>query len=237
MLNIKTLLCSLLISSIDAFHLSCQQETNVEIGKDVTFECTFDCEGACDPAVKWEKEHVAGTLFEYRKNKSDFRKQNANYSGRIKVSERSINNGKAFLTLRNVNIWDEGIYVCSVSTDSGYGDGFVHLFVWAAPDIQVFWNPNSEVLSCQSSGWYPEPEVEWMDKHGNNLNKSSEIKVMRESIGFVNVSNNLKVDNEKNHYICSKWHKWIQTPKRIRVAFSDGKTLIHINDAKKSVDL
>ncbi|XP_055500206.1 V-set domain-containing T-cell activation inhibitor 1 [Leucoraja erinacea] len=228
----KHLVFSILFASADAF-TTCERATDVEIGKDVTFKCTFECDNPCVPWVRWEKDQDAGILYEYKEDKSDVSKQHANYSGRIEVDTSSFKEGKAFLTLKNVEIWDEGKYIVSVSTDNGYGPGFVLLSVWAAADhVRVIMNSEMDMLSCQSSGWYPAPTVEWKDKSGNDLNKHSEI-IMREPNGHFNVTHNLKEYDIQNQYICSMWHK--RMTKQFRVVFSNGHRLIHV-DRKKSSD-
>ncbi|XP_032889368.1 V-set domain-containing T-cell activation inhibitor 1 isoform X2 [Amblyraja radiata] len=228
----KHLVFSILFASADAF--TCEPAIDVEIGKDVTFNCTFECDNPCVPWVIWKKDQVAGILYEYKEDKSDVSKQHANYSGRIEVDTSSFKEGKAFLTLKNVEIWDEGKYIVSNSTDNGYGAGFVQLSVWAATPIKLFWNSKMDMLSCQSSGWYPAPTVEWKDKSGNNLNKHSEI-IMRETNGHFNVIHNLKVFDKQNQYICSMWHKWMK--KEYRAAFSEGTRLIRVDDGKNPSDL
>ncbi|KAM6949142.1 putative butyrophilin subfamily 2 member A3 [Aplochiton taeniatus] len=38
------------------------------------------------------------------------------------------------------------------------------------PEISILKNPNNGVdLQCESGGWYPEPEVEWLDSEGHVL--------------------------------------------------------------------
>lgn len=229
----KHLVFSILFASADAF-ITCEPATVVEIGKDVTFKCTFECDNPCVPRVRWEKDQVAGILYEYKEDKNDVSKQHANYSGRIEVVTSSFKEGKAFLTLKNVDIWDEGKYIVRISTDDGYGVGFVQLSVWAADPIKLFWNSEMDMLSCQSSGWYPAPTVEWKDKPGNDLNKHSEI-TMREHNGHFNVTHDLKVFDEQNQYICSMWHKWMK--KQTRAVFSKGQRLIQVDDGQKSSDL
>ncbi|XP_072901529.1 butyrophilin subfamily 1 member A1-like [Hemitrygon akajei] len=237
MMYISALVCSLLLVPVDAFKVACDREPTAEIGKDITFKCTFDCNGHCTPAVKWEKKAGSEILYEYKESKSDFSNQHANYSKRIQVDENSINNGKAFLTLKKVHLWDEGDYSFFVSTDGGYEEVSVHLSVWASTDgIHVFWDSNSNVLSCRSSGWYPAPDVMWKDKHGNALPADDEIK-LRESDGYFNVTNDLKIIDKMNHYICSKMHKWMAEPKQTRVIFSDGNHLISVDNGEKPSDL
>ncbi|XP_062906791.1 V-set domain-containing T-cell activation inhibitor 1 isoform X1 [Mobula hypostoma] len=237
MTYISAVVCSLLLVPVGAFRVGCEQEPTTEIGRSVTLECSFDCNGQCTPAVKWEKNPGSEILYEYKESKSDFSNQHANYSKRIEVDENSINNGKAFLTLKNVHLWDEGDYVFFVSTDGGYGEASVHLPVWASTDgIHVSWDSDSDILSCQSSGWYPAPEVTWKDRHGNALTVHNEIK-LRESDGYFNVTNDLKVIDKMNHYICSMKHNWMDKPKQTRVIFSDGKHLIRVDNGEKPSDL
>ncbi|XP_078265241.1 V-set domain-containing T-cell activation inhibitor 1-like [Rhinoraja longicauda] len=225
----KHLVFSILFVCADAF-TTCEPATDTEIGKDVTFKCTFECNHPCAPRVRWEKDQVAGSLYEYKEDKSDVSKQHANYSGRINVDALSFKEGKALFTLKNVQIWDEGKYIVSISTNNGYGVEIVQLSVWAAGGINVNWDLEMEMLSCWSSGWYPAPKVEWKDKSGTDLKKYSETIIERESNGHFNVTHNLNGFNEQNQYVCSKWHKWMK--KQTRVGFTDGKHALHVDVRK-----
>ncbi|XP_067896839.1 V-set domain-containing T-cell activation inhibitor 1 [Heterodontus francisci] len=229
-----------LFSHVETVTVSTDQHTGAEIGKHVILKCTFD-QIDNNPTVMWEKVGVKQTVHQYKGNVDDFSEQHGNYTKRTEIDGSTIKKGDASLTLKNVNIWDEGIYKCSVSNDHGFGEAFMNLSVWAKSTvgIRILWKSNgSDVLSCQSSGWYPAPDVTWSDTFGNNLYKDCETKMIRDSSGLFHVSHDLKqMHNSQSQYVCSIQHEWMAEPERTRVAFTDGATMIRMDDGKGSPDL
>ncbi|XP_067849049.1 V-set domain-containing T-cell activation inhibitor 1 [Heptranchias perlo] len=225
----------LLFICCETITVSSDKHSVAEVGKDVTLTCIF--EGDSNPTVIWEKEGVTGTVHMYLNNKDDFSEQHVNYTKRTEVHGSSASKGNASLTLKNVRIWDEGSYKCSVNTNKGFGEAEVNLNVWAKSNDGIHISRKSdEVLSCQSSGWYPAPTVTWHDKSGNNLNKDGKLTLTIDNNGLYNMTHDLKQHrNSKNQYICTIKHKWMED--RIRVVFSDMGAMIRLDDGKDSPEL
>lgn len=242
MMSLCSLLLCLLFGHIETFTVSFNEQTTSEVGKHVILKCNFNSNGDSNPTVIWEKVGVDQTVHKYSRNRNDLSEQHKNYTKRTELHGISVDKGDASLTLKNVNIWDEGSYKCSVNNDNGFGEVLMHLSVWAhSTEIYIVWKSDgsgNDILSCQSSGWYPEPEVSWKDKDGNNLNDVSETNMTRGSDGFFSVEHDLKQKHDsKNQYICSKKHKMMAKTHRARAVFTDGATMVRIDDGSPSSDL
>ncbi|XP_041067464.1 V-set domain-containing T-cell activation inhibitor 1-like [Carcharodon carcharias] len=237
-------LCCLLLcfSHVEMFTVSSDQHIAAEAAKDVTIKCTFTGNGDSNPTVIWEKVGVSQTVHKYQENKNDFSEQHSNYTKRTELRGSLVNKGDASLTLKNVNIWDEGTYMCRVSTHGGFGEASVDLSVWATNNdgIHIFWKSehDREVLSCQSEGLYPEPKVSWVDKYGQNLDEDCETTLTRDDKGLFKVQHDLKKwHDSRNQYICSVHHEFHAVPQLARVAFTDGRTIVRVDDGNASSDL
>ncbi|XP_048397144.1 V-set domain-containing T-cell activation inhibitor 1-like [Stegostoma tigrinum] len=241
---LRALCCLILLQfpQFEAFDVICDQDVVTAVGKDVTLKCTFG-KGDSNPTVIWEKVGEEQSVHEYRNDADDFSEQHRNYTKRTALGGSRVKGGDASLTLKNVNVWDEGRYKCSVNIIDGFGDATVVLSVWArgSGNVGIVWKSNGDngdVLTCQSSGLYPAPEIKWEDKHGKNLNEVSETNLTRDKNGLYSVDHYLKQNHDsKNQYICSVWHKYMGKPQRARVAFTDGNSMIRLDDGEPSLDL
>ncbi|XP_031158466.1 butyrophilin subfamily 2 member A2-like [Sander lucioperca] len=98
--------------------------------------------------------------------------QNKAYKGRASVSINNLTLGDFSLTLSSVKISDSGTYRCYFpKLNKEY---LVELLVGAAssPAISlagIHKATSGVMLDCRSEGWYPEPEVLWLDGEGNLL--------------------------------------------------------------------
>uniref|UniRef100_A0A4W6BXA8 Butyrophilin subfamily 3 member A2-like Ig-C domain-containing protein n=1 Tax=Lates calcarifer TaxID=8187 RepID=A0A4W6BXA8_LATCA len=95
------------------------------------------------------------------------------YEKNVTVPNR-LKHGDISLTLPRVKLSDEGTYKCFVPTISR--ESTVELVVGAVSSLNIILlRPGNEegtravVLECESKGWYPEPEVLWLDGEGNLL--------------------------------------------------------------------
>ncbi|XP_017596135.1 PREDICTED: butyrophilin-like protein 9 [Corvus brachyrhynchos] len=99
------------------------------------------------------------------------------YQGRAEFFHRDFRAGNVSLLLRNVQSSDQGSYSCEVSFQDVSREVLVELEVAAigeAPSV-ILRSPEKQDLglSCRASGWFPRPELLWLDRHG---------KVRRESM-------------------------------------------------------
>uniref|UniRef100_A0A4W6EHY5 Ig-like domain-containing protein n=1 Tax=Lates calcarifer TaxID=8187 RepID=A0A4W6EHY5_LATCA len=103
-------------------------------------------------------------------------KKHPSYRERTSVSISGLGHGDISLKLSRVKLSDEGKYICHVPN---LPQSFAELFVGecllclsfvSVPVISgININSRAVVLECESKGWYPEPEVLWLDGEGNLL--------------------------------------------------------------------
>uniref|UniRef100_A0A3B4ZF03 Ig-like domain-containing protein n=1 Tax=Stegastes partitus TaxID=144197 RepID=A0A3B4ZF03_9TELE len=101
-----------------------------------------------------------------------YHSQNPGYQYRTALFVDQLINGNVSLKLFRVKMSDAGKYRCFLP--SLQMESFVHLSVGSAssPEISLAGldrSSSSVVLQCESAGWYPEPELLWLDGEGKFL--------------------------------------------------------------------
>uniref|UniRef100_A0A3P9C4W7 Ig-like domain-containing protein n=1 Tax=Maylandia zebra TaxID=106582 RepID=A0A3P9C4W7_9CICH len=93
-------------------------------------------------------------------------KKNPSYKGRTTVSLHKLKHGDISLNLSKVRLSDRGRYRCFLPD---MGETLMELIV--GKKYLIFINQRSGLiaLQCESAGWYPEPELLWLDSEGNLL--------------------------------------------------------------------
>lgn len=71
-----------------------------------------------------------------------------------------------------------------------------------APHIHIeSGNTKGIKVTCTSTGWYPEPEVQWKDLQGLHLTPASETKTI-EGNGLFHVQSSIIVDKSSKNVSC-----------------------------------
>ncbi|XP_074479412.1 uncharacterized protein LOC141760461 [Sebastes fasciatus] len=136
------------------------------VGDDITLPCHVKpATDAVLQMLEWSRPDLNPRFVHVRRFGEDrLVDQNPSYKGRTSASIDRLKQGDMSLTLSKVKLSDEGTYRCfspGLETDSS-----VQLVVGTVIKITKV---SSGVLQCQSEGWYPEPEVLWLDGEGNLL--------------------------------------------------------------------
>ncbi|XP_077086699.1 butyrophilin subfamily 1 member A1-like, partial [Siphateles boraxobius] len=100
------------------------------------------------------------------------------YRGRTKLIHQELQRGNTSLKLSTVRVSDEGRYKCFIQSKSWSDDATVDVRVEAVgrpPVITVdgFDRSGGLHLQCESEGWYPEPDLEWLDSEGVSLSSET----------------------------------------------------------------
>ncbi|XP_036967423.1 butyrophilin subfamily 1 member A1-like [Acanthopagrus latus] len=141
-------------------------------GDDVILPCRLRPPiGASYMTVMWTKP---GLIPEYVHFHQDGRllseTQNPSYFLRTGLFIDELPRGNVSIKICRVKISDAGRYICKLP--SMRKEAPVQLIVGAVstPFIEVVSDKKGHVvLQCNSTGWYPEPEVFWLDGEGNLL--------------------------------------------------------------------
>ncbi|XP_071379917.1 butyrophilin subfamily 3 member A2-like [Centroberyx affinis] len=124
------------------------------------------------------------------------------YVGRTSLFIDKLKHGDISLKLSKVKLSDEGKYRCFLpSLDR---ESIVELVVGAvsSPVVGITKNSSEVVLGCESKGWYPEPEVFWLDGEGNILS-AGPTETARGPDGLYTVSSRVTVEKtDTNRFTC-----------------------------------
>uniref|UniRef100_A0A671TR54 Ig-like domain-containing protein n=1 Tax=Sparus aurata TaxID=8175 RepID=A0A671TR54_SPAAU len=167
------------------------------VGDDVLLPCHLE------PAVSTVVWTRPGLIPEYIHHHQDgrllFETQNPSYSLRTRLFMDELPRGNVSMKIFRVKISDAGKYFCNVLSIEE--ESSIQLIVGAVstPFIEVVTN-NSEhvVLQCESTGWYPEPEVFWLDGEGNLLS-AGPTETVRGPDDLYTVSSRVTVEKRHNN--------------------------------------
>ncbi|XP_052409413.1 butyrophilin subfamily 1 member A1-like isoform X2 [Carassius gibelio] len=150
-------------------------------GEDVILPCSVKPSiSVVDMRVEWfrsdQKDSQLVHLYEDHEDRNTDQIQS--YRGRTKLNHQELQRGDASLKLSSVRVSDEGLYKCFIESKSWYDDTTVDVRVEAVgrpPVITVdgFDHSGGLHLQCESEGWYPEPELEWLDSKGVSLSSET----------------------------------------------------------------
>ncbi|XP_059827004.1 butyrophilin subfamily 1 member A1-like [Hypanus sabinus] len=196
------LLNGILISLQGDFILLTPEDPFVAIaGEDVVLECELiPPTSASNMSVQWLKSGLSSPIHVYRHGQDDPFAQHQDYRGRTELFKDEIPEGIVSLRIKNVRRDDEGQYICSVEDRTDFKQSAVELRVLGSgskPWIQMTGYHGVGVqLVCKSSGWYPEPEIQWIGGDGNALTEA-QTKYHRDS-GLVNVESSVGVTRQSS---------------------------------------
>ncbi|XP_051743765.1 butyrophilin subfamily 1 member A1-like isoform X1 [Ctenopharyngodon idella] len=149
-------------------------------GEDVILPCSVKPNiSVVDIRVEWLRPDLEDSLVHlYVDHEDRNTDQIQSYRGRTKLYYQELQRGIASLKLSSIRISDEGRYKCFIQTKSWYDDATVNVRVEAVgspPVITVdgFDRSGGLHLLCESEGWYPEPDLEWLDSEGVSLSSGT----------------------------------------------------------------
>uniref|UniRef100_A0A4W6EAN0 Ig-like domain-containing protein n=1 Tax=Lates calcarifer TaxID=8187 RepID=A0A4W6EAN0_LATCA len=123
------------------------------------------------------------------------------YEGRTSLFVDRLERGDVSLQISRVQLLDEGTYRCFVPR-SGYISPVSFLGAVSSPVIRMTKHSRAVVLECESKGWYPEPEVLWLDGEGNLLS-AGPTETVRGPDDLYTVSSRVTVEKRhSNSFTC-----------------------------------
>ncbi|KAI2647503.1 Butyrophilin-like protein 3 [Labeo rohita] len=127
------------------------------------------------------------------------------YRGRTELNNQELQRGNASLKLSSVRVSDEGRYKCFIQSKYQYDDTTVNVSVEAVgrpPVITVdgFDHSGGLHLQCESEGWYPKPDLEWLNSEGVSL--SSETTETHRNEDRFNVKHTITVHHRDDKIHC-----------------------------------
>ncbi|KAL6484035.1 hypothetical protein MHYP_G00089080 [Metynnis hypsauchen] len=125
--------------------------------------------------ITWTRPDLGDALVHFYWNHKDVNtRQIPQYRGRTALFTEELQNGNVSLRLSDVNLIDEGEYKCRVESRFWEGDVSFNLRVEVIGERPVIsvesYDSNSEQFSllCQTKGWQPQPDLQWLNSKGEN---------------------------------------------------------------------
>uniref|UniRef100_A0AAQ6IQM8 Ig-like domain-containing protein n=1 Tax=Anabas testudineus TaxID=64144 RepID=A0AAQ6IQM8_ANATE len=183
-----------------------QTEPLATVGESAVLPCYLETPvDATDMIVDWRRPDLSpGFIHMWRNNKEilkDFKQPS--YTGRTSLLINKLKHGDVSLKLSRVRLSDEGTYRCFIPALGE--ESFVELIVGSVstPSIEVISNTSGRlVLQCESKGWYPEPELLWLDAEGKILS-AGPTETVRGPDDLYTVSSRVTVEKRhSNNIIC-----------------------------------
>ncbi|XP_078020001.1 uncharacterized protein LOC117245705 [Epinephelus lanceolatus] len=200
----------------------------VTVGKDIILPCHL--EPAVDVAAKtleWTRPDLNPRFVFVRRAGQDFiDTKHPSYKGRTSLFTDKLKRGNISLKLSDVRPSDAGRYRCFIpdlKTDS-----FVELVVASdAVSLPILTLAGTDkatsgvVLQCESAGWYPEPEVLWLDGEGKLLS-AGPTETVRGPDDLYTVSSRVTVEKRySNSFTCRVQQRNINQTRETYIYISD----------------
>ncbi|XP_030286024.1 CD276 antigen-like [Sparus aurata] len=218
--------------TVAASELICSHEPIAAlVGEDVLLPCHLEpAVSASDETVVWTRPGLIPKYIHYHQDgRLLFEKQNPSYSLRTRLFMDELPRGNVSMKIFRVKISDAGRYICKLP--SMKKETPVQLIVGAvsSPFIEVVTN-NSEhvVLQCESTGWYPEPEVFWLDGEGNLLS-AGPTETVRGPDDLYTVSSRVTVEKRhSNSFTCRVQQNSTNQTRETHIHVPGRESVLHV---------
>uniref|UniRef100_A0A3Q1JRE9 Ig-like domain-containing protein n=1 Tax=Anabas testudineus TaxID=64144 RepID=A0A3Q1JRE9_ANATE len=137
------------------------------VGDDVTLPCHFEpVMDAVMMTLEWSRSDLNNVIVYVWRSGQEYVKENdPSYTGRTSLFTDELKHGNISLKLSEVKLSDKGTYKCFIPKLNK--QTLVELVVGNLTGIDG--DKGGVVLQCESKGWYPEPELLWLDAEGKIL--------------------------------------------------------------------
>ncbi|KAM7019152.1 butyrophilin subfamily 1 member A1-like [Tautogolabrus adspersus] len=168
------------------------------VGEDVILPCHLDpVINAFDMTLEWARPDLNPRfVLVWRQGEELETKKHPSFRGRTSAFIDELEKGNVSLKLSKVKVSDEGGYKCFMPALFKFSIVQLVVGVVSSPVVQVTKNNNGVLLECESAGWYPEPEMFWLDGE-ENLLYAEPTETVRGPDGLYTVSSTVTV--EKRH--------------------------------------
>ncbi|XP_039374743.1 butyrophilin subfamily 3 member A3-like [Mauremys reevesii] len=198
------------------------------LGEDVTLPCQMIATSIPgDIILHWRlvqpQENIDVSSYN-RGNKEE--KEDERYWGRTEFFHHEMNTGNMSLKLKNVQVSDAGNYMCRVVSENWYDEVVIELHVTARGGESSIYLDNYAGqgigLTCKSEGWFPKPEVLWLDSKGHNRTEKPITINIKTPAGTYIIESCINIEpGSDNEVSCKIINNMLKTASESRVLISD----------------
>ncbi|XP_019209420.1 butyrophilin subfamily 3 member A2 [Oreochromis niloticus] len=201
-------------------------------GDDIILPCQLEpARDAVDLTVEWSRRDLKPRFVHLKRDDAELLTQNALYSRRTSLSINKLKCGDISLKLSKVQVSDAGMYNCLVP-EIGAETG-MELVVGSVSSVvvEIFKVKNEIFFKCKSNGWYPEPQVFWLNSQGNQITAES-TNSAKGSDGLYTVSSTVTVSKRQTYSLtCRVQQKNINQIEEAHMHVSGEFYLVQCNPA------
>ncbi|XP_071315671.1 butyrophilin subfamily 3 member A2-like isoform X2 [Trachinotus anak] len=189
------------------------------VGDDIILPCHLEpAVDAVDLTVEWARPDLDPRFVHLRRDRVDLlNERHPSYMSRTSLSTTKMKCGDISLKLSTVKLSDAGMYNCLIPKSGS--ESVVELVVGSvsSPDIEISIVSNRVMLDCKSKGWYPEPEVLWLDGEGKLL-PAAPTETVRGPDDLYTVSSRVTVEKRhSNSFTCRVQQKNINQTRETHI--------------------
>ncbi|XP_013365219.1 PREDICTED: butyrophilin subfamily 3 member A3-like isoform X2 [Chinchilla lanigera] len=182
-------------------------------------------EDAQDMEIRWYRDHQSVLVHEYRDSRDHTEQQSPEYQGRTELLRENITQGQVALRIHPIYLEDEGEYSCVFVRYTQLSQAQVELHVTASgatPNIHIQpAHTGSLTLTCSSSGWYPDPELQWRDPQGRSLSPDS-VKMSVRGDGLIHVESSVTVEESSRADVsCAVQNPVLREEKEVHLSLAE----------------
>uniref|UniRef100_A0A8C4HEB4 Ig-like domain-containing protein n=1 Tax=Dicentrarchus labrax TaxID=13489 RepID=A0A8C4HEB4_DICLA len=201
--------------------LICSHQPIVALtGDDVILPCYLKPPiSASSETVVWTRLGLDPKYIHFhRDGQPVYRIQNPSYFLRTRLFVDELQNGNVSMKIFRVKISDAGKYFCILEPMLKKASIQLTVGVVSTPIIEAVSNNSTRVvLQCESKGWYPEPEVVWLDGEGNLLS-AGPTETVRGPDDLYTVSSRVTVEKRhSNNFTCRVQQKDINQTRETHI--------------------
>ncbi|KAG7236274.1 hypothetical protein INR49_001190 [Caranx melampygus] len=198
------------------------------ISDDIILPCHLEpAEDVSAYTLEWTRSNLQPSfVYVWRSRQELVDDKHPLFSGRTSLFTDELKRGNISLKLSRVKPADEGRYRCFILDKDA--ESFVELLVGAAssPVISLAGadrDKGSVVLQCESKGWYPEPELLWLDAEGELLS-AGPTQTVRGPDDLYTVSSRVTVEKRhSNSFTCRVQQKTIHQSRDTQIHVAETK--------------
>uniref|UniRef100_A0A671UZ37 Ig-like domain-containing protein n=1 Tax=Sparus aurata TaxID=8175 RepID=A0A671UZ37_SPAAU len=176
------------------------------VGDDILLPCHLEpATDAVSLTLEWARADLNPRFVHVRREGVELLiDQNPSYIERTSVSINKLKCGDLSLKLSKVKLSDEGIYRCLVPKQGTKSEVKLVVGLVSSPVLglsRLSSESSGVLLQCNSTGWYPEPEVLWLDGEGNLLS-AGPTETVRGPDDLFTVSSRVTVEKRHRRITC-----------------------------------
>ncbi|EPQ19660.1 Selection and upkeep of intraepithelial T-cells protein 1 [Myotis brandtii] len=163
-------------------------------------------QSAAHMEVRWFRNRYTQPVYLYQDGRDVYGEIHKDYVERTKLLKESIGEGNVTLRIENVVASDSGEYHCLFKDGDFSEEAIVEIKI-AAVGLEMQFNvniTNSEIMvECNSGGWFPKPQIQWIDSSRQIIPPSSESYSQDQSKLFHISTTLILNDNSKTGVTCN----------------------------------